>query len=140
MCFSFLRSGEGAAMRSMNNYQNLSSEDNEQAMLFQWAEIAALNCPELRLMYHVPNEGKRSVSTGNRLKRLGLKSGVPDIALPVARGGYHGLYIEMKYGRNTLTENQRIWLDMLRKTGHMTAVCYSFIEAKDVILGYLGMK
>ena len=123
-----------------NQILNLSSEDNEQAMLFQWAEIAMLTYPELRLMYHVPNEGKRSVSTGSRLKRLGLKAGVPDIALPVARGGYHGLYIEMKYGRNTLTENQRIWLDMLRKAGHMTAVCYSFIEAKDVILSYLGMK
>lgn len=118
----------------------ISSEDNEQALLFQWADLAALTFPELKLMYHVPNEGKRSISTGSRLKRLGLKSGVPDIALPVARGGYIGLYIEMKYGRNTLTENQRIWLDMLKKAGHMTAVCYSFTEAKDVILGYLRMK
>ena len=124
----------------MKDIMNFSSEDNEQSMLFQWAEIAALTCPELRLMYHVPNEGKRSVSTGSRLKKLGLKAGVPDIVLPVARGGYHGLYIEMKYGRNTLTDNQRQWMDALKKAGHLTAVCYSFMEANDVILGYLGMK
>lgn len=118
---------------------NFSSEEKEQIMLFQWAEIAAYNYPELKTMYHVPNEGKRSKISGSRFKQMGLRSGVPDIILPVAHGGYIGLAIEMKYGRNTLTDNQRKWLDMLKKAGHMTAVCYSFDEAKNVILKYLGM-
>ena len=30
------------------------------------------------------------------LKRQGVKAGVPDIMLPAARAGYHGLYIELK--------------------------------------------
>ena len=115
-------------------------EQGQQIALLHWADMMMNQYPELDLMYHIPNEGKRSVSTGSRLKKLGLKAGVPDIVLPVARGGYHGLYIEMKYGRNTLTDNQRQWMDALKKAGHLTAVCYSFMEAKDVILGYLGMK
>ena len=52
-----------------------SNEENEQIALFQWAEFAAVRYPELELMYHVPNEGKRSVRTGSRLKKAGLKSG-----------------------------------------------------------------
>ena len=116
---------------------NLSSEDNEQMLLFQWAAIAKNQYPELELMYHVPNEGKRSTVTGSRFKQMGLKPGVPDIVLPVARGGYTGLYIEMKYGKNKVTENQSRWLDMLKREGNQTAVCYNFEEAKEVITKYL---
>lgn len=81
-----------------------SNEENEQITLFQWAEFAAVRYPELELMYHVPNEGKRSVRTGSRLKKAGLKSGVPDIVLPVARGRYIGLYIEWRI-RKKLHDN-----------------------------------
>ena len=115
----------------------LSSEDSEQMMLFRWAEFAEIAYPELQLMYHVPNEGKRNAVTGSRLKKMGLKAGVPDIILPVAHGGYIGLAIEMKYGRNCLTEKQSDWLKKLGKAGHKTEVCYSFESAKDVIENYL---
>lgn len=91
-------------------------------------------------MYHIPNEGKRSKTTGAALKRQGLKSGVPDICLPVPRGKYHGLYIEMKYGDNKTTKNQRKWLDMLSGQGYKTAVCYDWISAAEVIFKYLEIK
>lgn len=115
-----------------------SNEENEQIALFQWAEFAAVRYPELELMYHVPNEGKRSVRTGSRLKKAGLKSGVPDIVLPVARGGYIGLYIELKYGKNKITENQKNWLRALSEQNHYAAVCYGWEQAKDVIETYLN--
>lgn len=119
------------------NYK--SSEEIEQANLFRWAEWAESTYPELKLMYHVPNEGKRSKITGARLKRVGLKAGVPDVVLPVAHGGYIGLYIEMKYGKNKPTENQKVWLDALKREGHLTAVCYDWEQAKDIIEKYLKM-
>lgn len=72
------------------------TETVEQQWLFQWARAEAGRHPELALMYHIPNEGKRSRTGGQRAVAEGLKSGVPDICLPVARGGAHGLYIEMK--------------------------------------------
>jgi hypothetical protein len=96
--------------------------------------------PELKLMYHIPNEGKRSRSTGARMKREGLKPGVPDICLPVPRGGFHGLYVEMKVGRNKTTDNQDFWLEALKKQGYSTAVCYGWESASKVILKYLGGK
>lgn len=117
--------------------ERISSEDKEQMTLFMWAALAVNIYPELALMYHVPNEGKRSIVTGSKMKQLGLKSGVPDIMLPVAHGGYIGLAIEMKYGKNKVTENQSRWLDMMSRHGHKTAVCYSFEEAKKVITAYL---
>ena len=63
------------------------SETEEQQYLFEWARLAACKWPELALLYHIPNEGKRTAITGARLKSMGLKSGVPDVCLPVARAG-----------------------------------------------------
>lgn len=114
-------------------------EEDEQAVLFAWAEYVKGQYPELELMYHVPNEGRRSIRTGARMKETGLKSGVPDICLPTAHGGFIGLYIEMKVKPNKPTENQKKWLTALRCAGHLTAVCYSFEEAKELIEGYLEM-
>lgn len=117
-----------------------SSEETEQINLFRWAAFAENIYPELKLMYHVPNEGKRSAATGSRLKQAGLKPGVPDIVLPVARGGYIGLYIELKYGRNKASENQKNWLRDLGGQNHLTAVCYGWEQAKDLIESYLNLE
>lgn len=114
-------------------------EETEQINLFRWAEFAENIYPELKLMYHVPNEGKRSVITGSRLKQAGLKPGVPDIVLPVAKGEYIGLYIELKYGKNKLTENQKYWLKELRSQHHLTAVCYGWEQARELIESYLKL-
>ena len=81
--------------------QNMrAGETTEQIKLFNWARMYEDIIPPLRLLYHVPNEGKRSQGGGQILKAAGLKSGVPDVCLPVARKGYNALYIEMKYGKN----------------------------------------
>ena len=61
----------------------------------------------------------------------------PDLCLPVARGKYHGLYIELKAGKNKPTEKQKEWLKNLEKQGHKTAVAYSYEAAADIILNYL---
>ena len=70
------------------------SEDEEQAAVFEWAELMEHKYPCLWLMYHVPNGEKRDKATAAKLKRMGVKPGVCDIVLPAARGGYHGLYVE----------------------------------------------
>lgn len=115
------------------------TEEEEQITLFRWAEwMAQVRWPELAMMYHVPNGGYRNKAEAGRFRAQGVKSGVPDIVLPVARGGYHGLYIELKRtvgGR--VSEEQREWLDRLTAQGYYTAVCRGWEAAKGVIEGYL---
>lgn len=118
------------------NLQNMKrGETTEQIKLFNWANnnLAALPC--LTLMYHVPNEGKRS--NGAVLKAMGMKNGVPDVVLPVARKNFHGLYLEMKYGKNRETKEQKEFMELLRQQGYKTSVCYGFENAKEAILTYL---
>lgn len=105
----------------------------------RWADFALTQYPELELLYHIPNEGKRSKATGGRLKALGLKSGVPDLCLPTAHGGYIGLYIEMKVKPNKPTENQKRWLRALRAAGHMVAVCYDWDSARQLLEDYMSL-
>lgn len=117
--------------------KHIASEASEQRALFQWAAIFEGKHPELTLLHHVPNGGKRDKVTAALLKAEGVKSGVPDVCLPVARGGYHGLYIEMKAGKNKLSVNQETWLKQLTLQGYCTAVCYGWHEAAEVITKYL---
>lgn len=119
-------------------YPTHQSESVTQICLFRWAKFMEGQYPELELMYHIPNEGKRSRSAGARMKQEGLKPGVPDVCLPVPRSDYHGLYIEMKVDRNKPTENQKHWLGALKRQGYFTAVCYGWEAASKVILQYLG--
>ena len=81
-------------------YGNLKrGEDTEQMGVIDWSNWNTGRFPELKLLFHVPNGGKRNAAEAARFKAMGVKAGVPDLCLPVPRGGYAGLYIEMKYGK-----------------------------------------
>lgn len=115
-------------------------EANEQSALFAWAAWEEKRIPELRLMYHVANGGSRNALEAANLKRQGVKAGVPDICLPVARHSYHGLYIEMKAGKNRPTQLQIEWLLALQEQGYLTAVCYSSEEAITLLTQYFDER
>lgn len=118
----------------------MQSEATEQERLISWTQYQYNEYPELKLIFHIPNGGSRNTLEAANLKRQGVKAGVPDLCLPVARQNYHGLYIEMKWGKNKTTENQKWWLQALQGQGYKTAVCYGADEAIKVIRDYLGSK
>lgn len=60
-------------------------EDNEQMILIRWAQFESDRHPELSLLFHVPNGGKRSKVEAARFKAMGVQAGVPDLFLPVPR-------------------------------------------------------
>lgn len=113
------------------------TEHEHQAALFHWAKLHEGNIPELALLYANPLGGYRPKATGRRMKREGVKAGIPDITLPVARGGDHGLYIEMKAGKNKPTKAQEWWITQLTKQGYRVVVCWDWTIARDTILEYL---
>ena len=94
------------------------------------------------------------MTTAKKMKAEGVKAGVLDVFVPVARavditslsdivpryGMKHGLYIEMKYGKNTMTENQKEFTDFVTVQGYLVKVCYTWIEAAKEIFNYLGLE
>ena len=77
------------------------------------------------MLFAVPNGGKRSIITAQRLKKEGVVSGVPDLFLSLSRNGWHGFYIEMKTGKNTLTPNQTKFFEQAVKYGYKCEAVYS---------------
>ncbi len=115
-------------------------ESQEQTFLFQWANLARCEHPELELLHHIPNGGKRNAREAAALKRQGVKAGVPDICLPVPRGKYHGLYIELKVGNNKTSAYQNEWIEKLKEQNYYVVVCYGWRVAQEVIESYLEEK
>ncbi|MGN0581533.1 MAG: VRR-NUC domain-containing protein [Oscillospiraceae bacterium] len=115
-----------------------SNEAVEQTHLMEWTEYIAGRYPEIRLLFHVPNGGSRNKIEAANLKKQGVKSGVPDLFLPVARGGHFGLFIEMKFGKNRTTAQQKEWIEALKLQGYRCEVCYGWEAASEVLLDYLS--
>lgn len=115
----------------------IDNEAGAQETLFNWVQYQHAKHPELGLLYHIPNGGKRDARTAANLKRQGVKAGVPDLHLPVARGGYNGLYIELKVGSNKPTQLQKKWLNSLNEQGYLAVVCYGWQEAAEQLINYL---
>ena len=116
-----------------------SREAQEQAAVINWCEIQSKKYFELEMIYHCPNGGYRNKIEAANLKRQGVKSGVPDLFLPIPRRNKDGLYIEMKWGNNKCTPNQNKWILKLSKLDYEVKVCYSSMEAIDAIKNYLDI-
>ena len=113
------------------------TEHDEQVALFQWAKRFGRKLPQLKNLYAVPNGGHRHKAVAVKMKAEGVMAGVPDICLAYPVGMIPGMYIEMKYGKNTPTDNQVEWLERLKEAGYYTCVCYSWEEAAQEICKYL---
>lgn len=122
--------------------QAVPSEATEQTWLFEWiAQMAYLRWPELDLAFHIPNGGSRNKIEAARLKAQGVKAGVPDVFISVPRGGYHGLYIEMKRQvGGKMREGQKEIIPRLRAQGYCVEICKGFHPAADVIEKYMTEK
>jgi len=121
----------------------LPTEHEEQSRFIEWANLYANILDEhgLRLLFAIPNGGKRSIKTAKALKAEGVRSGVPDLFLPVPRRGYCGCFIEMKRSkRGTISPAQAVFHAELALQGYMVLVCRGCEDAKKQVLQYLGRE
>ncbi len=116
----------------------LVTEHDEQVCLMQWAALHEWMYPELELLFAIPNGGFRKMKTAITLKKEGVKSGVPDLFLPVSRGVWHGLFIEMKSSKGNMSGPQRYWQRILRQQSYKVEMCRGFESAKEVIIEYIN--
>jgi hypothetical protein len=119
------------------------SESDEQIRLMAWCRLHEARYPDLAWLVAVPNGGHRSKRTAGRMKAEGVKAGYPDLALDVARGGYHGLRIELKRAKRSLSRvqpRQTAWHTRLSEQGYAVYVCYGWEAARDALLAYLNLK
>lgn len=87
----------------------IPTEHEEQVLIFDWAEALSGLYPALQMLYAIPNGSYKSKQSARKFAAEGLKSGVPDICLPVpsADGQYHSLYIELKRQKGGKVSDQQ---------------------------------
>lgn len=115
-------------------------EGQEQAELLEWFR---LQYPEIgHLLIHIPNGGsRRNAFEGWRLKQQGVRAGVSDLLLPVARGGYHGLWLEFKAAPPNdaaVSASQAEWLAWMQAQGYRAEICLGVAAAMTVFNTYLA--
>jgi hypothetical protein len=114
-------------------------EDTEQEAIFQWMN----NHPDKRLLkaFAIPNGTYKNRRSAVKHQQTGLKSGIPDIMVPIAIGGYHGLFIEMKRRKGgQLSSNQKDRIAGLLEEGYMVVTCKGWHSAQRAITEYLNAQ
>lgn len=120
----------------------MAHESKHQQAVIKWTQQPAVRSqwPELALLYHIKNEDKESAKQVAIDKAMGVKKGVPDFCLPVPRGKYHGLYIEMKNETGHTNRSQEWWGEHLTAQGYCWRVCHGWEAAVDVLTTYLQLE
>lgn len=111
------------------------TEHDEQALLIKWFD---LQYKDKFVLFAIPNGGIRNVVVAKKLKKEGVRSGVPDLFLAVPKNPYAGLFIEMKRAKGgKLSLYQKDMITSLEDAGYRCEVCHGFEQAKLVIEDYL---
>jgi len=118
----------------MNDY-----ESQEQIAFFQYVDLKLLKkYPFLdKLLLAIPNGGKRSKGVAGKLKAEGVRSGASDIVLLYPSKEFHYLCIEMKFGTNKQSPNQKDFEKRVDEHGGLYQLCYSSKDALSVLMWYL---
>jgi len=113
-------------MTRWNSTKKNPTEFEEQAKLAEYLDMQGY------CWCHVPNGGNRDAKTGAKMKKQGVKPGVPDVLIFDHVGICNGVAIELKRQKGgKLRETQVEWLDKLDARGWYTTVCRGADEAID---------
>jgi hypothetical protein len=170
-------------MKTPDEYAASGTEHGNQVALFMWANMAgrfglraaedpkcyvrtkdgtpyakavygtAEAIPELLDMFAIPNGGLRDPRTAASLKAEGVKSGVPDVFLPIPRHGLAGLFIELKRPTTEGTgpkgktrrkgsekQQQSEWIERLQLRGYGAITVVGYNQAKITVCAWLGIN
>jgi hypothetical protein len=108
---------------------NARSESAEQIGFLRWFEASFQGVR----IFHIPNGGHRAISVAKKMKEEGVRSGVPDLYVPVWK-----LWIEMK--RTTggrLSTDQKDWIAYLEGIGDTVIVARGAKDASEQVIAFL---
>ena len=118
------------------------AETCEQETFVQYVEWKHFPIFSIPNGFHVVGANPEAVAKAvNKLKKEGLRTGVPDLFIPVPRGAYHGLFVEMKRKKGgTVSPEQKDWIKRLTDQGYLAVVCHGAIDAENVFNRYIKLK
>lgn len=113
----------------------ISGECLEQIKVHEFVK----QCTDLPFL-HIANERSCSIQQGMILKRMGVRSGVSDIFIPRANKTLHGLWIELKFGKNKASPAQLTFINEMISEGYGAFVATGAEEAILIIKSFYSLK
>jgi hypothetical protein len=105
------------------------SESNEQIGFVEWFDASFSGVR----IFHIPNGGHRAISVAKKLKREGVRAGVPDLYIPAWK-----IWIEMKRAKGgRISPDQADWIDYLHGIGDTVIVASGARDASVKLLDVL---
>lgn len=103
---------------------------------------------EYESMWHTVNESGgvkkgdwRKLKQQEEFRRMGRKKGVPDWAVMISRGKYHGLFIELKKCHSgAITKEQNAFMLRQESLGYRCVVAHGFRAALKAIEDYFNLS
>ena len=113
------------------------SEYQEQVAIFKWSKRMESAYPCLELLFGSMMGVHLPVKALAKLKAAGMKKGKPDINLPVPRGGFCGLWIELKIKGNDATDEQERMCRHLSEEGNAVYKIFGAASSISIIESYI---
>lgn len=114
------------------------SEHAHQVTLVSWFDR---NYKEYKgRLFAIPNGGLRAKSVAVKLSAEGVRRGVPDLFLPIPRGCFHGLFIELKSESGRATPEQKDWVEFLAAAGYSANIVRGWESAAGIIKAYMAIE
>ena len=88
-------------------------------------------------LHSIPNGADVDQQNRERLVAEGLSAGYPDLGLDLARGGYHGMRLEMKSAAGRLSDKQRLWRARLEREGYHYVLARDSAQAWQALCAYV---
>lgn len=112
------------------------NESKLQAAIIRWFAMAYPRYD--KMLFAIENKRRATPIQGARLKQQGIKAGVPDLCLALPTEKFGALYIELKFGKNKQTEDQKEFERACKEFGNCYQLIYSFDEAIRIITSYIN--
>ena len=125
----------------------LGPEDCIQYDFFAWVNTYKVRFWQLDLIFAIPNGSNISKTQRAVMQATGLRSGVPDVCVPIFRldrselidKACIALWIEFKSDAGKLSSAQKEWKEKLELAGHRVEIHRSWITAANVVIEYLNL-
>lgn len=92
------------------------------------------------MFWHTPNGGRRSFLDGVRFRNMGTRKGVADLVFLRGAHGYHGLLVELKYGRGALSEDQLYFESVCIDEGYLYICSNSIPDVMEIVRWYYELS
>lgn len=138
---SLLRAIGATPRRRRPSTPRAQPEFISQVALFTWARLPSVvrAYPGIELLEGSMNGVKLTKAQAGKAKAAGMLKGAHDVRLPVARGQWIGLSIELKAGKNKPTDEQIEYGARLEAEGWLVKYSWDWLEAQSIIAEYLSL-